>query len=91
MIVFELLPGVGDMIRKQRFEVEFEGGPLSDAIAGLIKAHPDLAGDLLTPDGHIKSSLATFVNDERITRDERDRIELKGGDRVTILPPLFGG
>jgi molybdopterin synthase sulfur carrier subunit len=91
MIIFELLPGIGDMIKKRRCEIEFDGGTFAQAIAALIEAQPELADDLLDSEGDIKGALATFINDQRAPREERSRLELKDGDRVTILPPLFGG
>jgi len=91
MITFELFPGVSDDIKKQRFEIEFSGGTLAEAIHKLLGVHPNLGDDLLDPEKKIRSSLATFVNDERISGDMRERFEIRDRDRITVLTPLSGG
>ena len=38
-----------------------------------------------------EATLATAHNGEFVAADERDRIELKEGDRIEILAPMQGG
>jgi molybdopterin converting factor small subunit len=91
MITFELFPGVSDAIKKQRFEINFPGGSLGEAINKLLEAYPHLEGDILLPGKMIQNTLAVFVNDERISGEKRESFEIGDGDRITILTPLSGG
>ena len=91
MIVVELFPGVGHMLKKERIELDFTGGTLGEALRCLLESHPHLIDDLSDGEQKIKSTLATFVNDERIHHDAHDDCEIRDGDRITILPPLSGG
>ncbi len=91
MITFEIFPGVSDAIKKQRYEINFPGGSLGDAVDKLLEAYPHLEDDILLPDKIIQSTLAIFVNDERISGDTRESFEIRDGDRITILTPLSGG
>jgi molybdopterin converting factor small subunit len=91
MITFELFPGVGDLMKQARFQVEFTGKTLLDALHVLIEDHPHLAGDLMDSDANISRNLAFFINDEQISGDSPSERRVVDGDRITILPPIAGG
>lgn len=91
MILFELFPGVTDLLKRQTIQVDFAGGSLVDALDELIEANPHLAEYLLDDDGQTLASLATFVNDEQVSREAKSAHSINDGDRITILLAISGG
>ncbi len=79
------------MLKQERFQVEFAGNTLTDALRVLIEDRPHLADDLLSPDGAISRDLAFFINDVQAGGDSPGESRVHDGDRITILPPIAGG
>ncbi|MGO9644922.1 MAG: MoaD/ThiS family protein [Candidatus Bathyarchaeia archaeon] len=52
---------------------------LDQAFSAIVRAHPQLEG--------IRHSLSVLVNGRSVA----DKIELKDGDRVALMPPVAGG
>jgi len=91
VIRFLLFPGVGDMLKKEDFNIDFETGSLLDAFAALIKTRPELEDELLDNTGDLKITYGVFVNDQRISADQRGGFQINENDVITLLPNLAGG
>ncbi len=71
--------------------VDVEGVTVAQALGGLADRFPGLRRHLFTEDGHVRSFVSVYVNDEDIRYLGREATPLKGGDTVRIIPSIAGG
>jgi len=68
-----------------------EGTDVGTAILEWIRRHSAAAPRLLDEGGGIGRHVNALVNGENVTLRGGFRTALRGGDRLTILPPIGGG
>jgi molybdopterin converting factor small subunit len=66
---------------------DLAGGTVSELLAELERAHPDIAGWIVDERGRIRRHINIFVNGDR--GHEQTRVD--AGDRVEVLPAISGG
>lgn len=82
------------------FQKVFKAGTLSvpisdittvdDLLSFLVKKYPKLHEQLIR-DGDLKPEINILVNGVNIRFGSYLETKIKGGDRISILPPLVGG
>ncbi|MDR7415373.1 MAG: MoaD/ThiS family protein [Armatimonadota bacterium] len=71
--------------------VEVEAKTVREALEILKAQFPQLAAQLLTPDGQVHPSINLFVDEEDIRGLQGLETPLRPGQELTILPALSGG
>ena len=71
-------------------EVDAEGGTVADVIADLEAKYPGMKDRLMDEKG-VRRFINIFVGDEDIRFLDGLKTEVKGGDRLSIVPAIAGG
>ncbi len=71
--------------------VEVEGSTVAEALRALADRFQGLRRHLFTEDGHVRSFVSIYVNDEDIRYLGRETTPVKGGDTLRIVPSIAGG
>jgi molybdopterin converting factor small subunit len=66
---------------------DLAGDTVSELLAELERAHPDIAGWIVDERGRIRRHINVFVNGER----GLEQTSVGAGDRVEVLPAISGG
>ena len=72
-------------------EVSGEAGTVSDALAGLVSAHPDLKKHLFTDDGKVRSFVNVYLGDEDVRYLQGMDTLVPDGATISIVPSVAGG
>lgn len=75
----------------KRDAVEVEGSTVGEMLANLASAHEGLRKHLFGSDGHLRSFVNVYLNDEDIRYLQREGTPVKAGDKVSIIPSVAGG
>lgn len=72
--------------------VKVDAATVSEALAKLTEAHPQLKQHLFSADGKLRSFVNVYVNDDDI-RDlpGKENTSLSDGDEISIIPSIAGG
>jgi molybdopterin/thiamine biosynthesis adenylyltransferase/rhodanese-related sulfurtransferase/molybdopterin converting factor small subunit len=68
-----------------------EGETVGEVLARFAERDPTVRRQLFTNDGHLRPSVAVYVNDQDVRTLDRDRTSVREGDKVAIVPSLAGG
>ena len=68
-----------------------ERATVRDAIVALVERFPEIRERLFDEQGGIRRHINALVNGGNIQFRERFDTRLRGGDRLSILPPVGGG
>ena len=71
--------------------VEAEGATVGEVFDDLVRQHPALRDQLLTPDGELHRHLNVFLNDDDIRYLGRLEAKVGAADTVTLMPAVAGG
>jgi sulfur-carrier protein len=71
--------------------VQAEGATVGDVFGDLIRQHPGLKDQLLTPDGELHRHLNIYVNDDDIRYLGKLDAKVTDADTVTLMPAVAGG
>jgi molybdopterin synthase sulfur carrier subunit len=71
--------------------VQAEGATVGDVFDDLIRQHPGLKEQLLTPDGELHRHLNVFLNDDDIRYMGKLEAKVGDTDTVTLMPAVAGG
>jgi sulfur-carrier protein len=71
--------------------VAAEGATVGEVFDDLIRQHPTLKEQLLTPDGEIHRHLSIFLNDDDIRYLGRLDAKVTESDTLTLMPAVAGG
>ncbi len=71
--------------------VQAEGATIGEVIDGLTKAHPGLAGQIVTDEGTLHKFVNVYLNDDDIRYLDKLDTKVGEGDTVSILPAVAGG
>src|ERR1700737_5588859 len=75
----------------RRSTVEVLGGTGGEVVANLAEQYPELRRHLMAADGHLRSFVNLYVNDEDVRGLQRDATPLRETDVITIIPSIAGG
>jgi sulfur-carrier protein len=68
------------------------GATVSEALADLTDAHPDLRKHLFTGEGKIRSFVNLYLNDEDVRYlPEKESTQVSKADTLSIIPSIAGG
>ena len=72
--------------------VSVEGATVTDALAALTAAYPDLKKHLFTDEGRIRSFVNLYLNDDDIRYlPAKEATAVTAKDSLTIIPSIAGG
>ncbi len=71
--------------------VEAEGGSVGEVFADLVRRHPELRQQILTPEGELHRHLNVFLNDDDIRYLGRLDAKVSDEDTLTLMPAVAGG
>lgn len=71
--------------------VDLSGRTLGELFHELETRHPGLGARILDDQGRIRQHVAIFVNSEMLEERDPARVQLRGGDRVHVVPSVSGG
>jgi molybdopterin synthase sulfur carrier subunit len=71
--------------------VEAEGANVGEVFADLVRRHPDLREQILTPQGDLHRHLNVFLNDDDIRYLGRLDAKVSDEDTLTLMPSVAGG
>jgi sulfur-carrier protein len=71
--------------------VSAEGATVGEVFDDLIRQHPPLRDQLLTPDGEIHRHLNIFLNDDDIRYLGKLDAKVGETDTLTLMPAVAGG
>ncbi len=74
-----------------RDSVQVQARTVGEALASLVAEYRDLKKHLYDDNGHLRSFVNVYVNDEDVRYLAKDETELKPGDIVSIVPSIAGG
>ncbi len=72
-------------------EIEVAGATVGEALADLVRRHPQLKRHLFTDEGALRNFVNVFRNDEDVRHLERDATPVAAGDSLSIVPSIAGG
>jgi len=72
-------------------EIEVSGSSVGSALDALLQQYPSLKKQLYTDDGHLRSFVNVYLNDEDIRYLEKANTAVKAGDTIAIVPSIAGG
>ncbi|HVT59072.1 MAG TPA: molybdopterin-synthase adenylyltransferase MoeB [Thermoanaerobaculia bacterium] len=72
-------------------EVQVEGATVAEALGDLTRRYPGLQPHLYTEDGHLRSFVNVFLNDDDVRHLQRGSTRVAAGDTLTIIPSIAGG
>ncbi len=71
--------------------VAVTGDTIGQVFDDLVRQHPDLRDQLLTPEGELHRHLNVFVNDDDIRYLGKLDAKVAEHDSVTLMPAVAGG
>jgi len=72
--------------------VEVTAATVSQALAALTQAHPDLQKHLFTAEGKLRAFVNLYLNDEDVRYlPEKEATAVKPADTLSIIPSIAGG
>ena len=71
--------------------VSARGESIDNALRDLIRQHPKLKTHLYDEKGSLRNFINVYLNNEDIRYLEKDKVLLKDGDSITIVPSIAGG
>ena len=71
--------------------VTLDGATVGEVLQDLERAHPALAGQVLTADGSLHRFVNVYLNDDDVRYLDKLDTKLGEGDVVSILPAVAGG
>lgn len=71
--------------------VDAEGANVGEVFEDLVRQHPALRDQLLTPEGDLHRHLNVFLNDDDIRYLGRLDAKVGDSDTLTLMPAVAGG
>ncbi len=72
-------------------DVPLEGSTVGALVESLADAHPGLRRHLFNPEGHLRSFVTVYLNDEDVRYLAKEATPVKDGDVLSIVPAIAGG
>lgn len=67
------------------------GATVGEVLSQLAISHAGLKRHIFTDDGHVRSFITVYVNDEDVRYLQREATPVKSGDVVSLIPAIAGG
>jgi len=71
--------------------VELGGATVGELVGALLKRHPGLGGQLLTPEGELNRFVNVYVNGQDVRYLDGLATPVEARDEVRLLPAMAGG
>lgn len=71
--------------------VHAEGATVGEVLEDVVRQHPALRDQLLTPEGEPHRHLNIFLNDDDIRYLGKMDAKVAGSDTLTLMPAVAGG
>ncbi|HLH46390.1 MAG TPA: ubiquitin-like small modifier protein 1, partial [Acidimicrobiales bacterium] len=71
--------------------VRADGSTVGEVFADVVRKHPALESQLLTPEGQLHRHLNVFLNDDDIRYLGKLDAKVGGDDTLTLMPAVAGG
>jgi molybdopterin synthase sulfur carrier subunit len=71
--------------------VPADGATVGEVFTDLVRQHPGLRDQLLTPDGDLHRHLNVFLNDDDIRYLGKLEAKVSETDTLTLMPAVAGG
>jgi molybdopterin converting factor small subunit len=71
--------------------VEVNAATVAEALAAVTSQFGELKKHLFSNDGHLRSFVNVYVNDEDIRYLQKDQTAVREGDTISIVPSIAGG
>ncbi len=68
-----------------------QGVTVGEVFSDLVRQHPALRDQILTPDGELHRHLNVFLNDDDIRYLGRLEAKVTSTDTLTLMPAVAGG
>ncbi len=68
-----------------------EAGTLRELVDALDQRFPGLAGRILDDQGRVRRFVIVFVNERMLDEAAPERVQVRPGDEVYIVPSVAGG
>lgn len=91
MSVVIRIPTVLRKYTGDRTRVEVQADRVEAALRELAGAYPELEPHLFAPDGRVRSFVNVFLNEENVRDLAGERLLLRDGDELSIVPAVAGG
>jgi len=76
---------------KNEAKISVSGSTVREALADLLRQHPDLEKHLKDRKGNLRSFVNIYVGDEDIRSLDQEDTELDDTDELVIIPSIAGG
>jgi molybdopterin converting factor small subunit len=91
MAVKVIIPTPLRVYAGKRDSTEVSAGSVAGALAQLTAEFTELKKHLFTEQGHLRSFVNVYLNDEDIRYLAKEQTVTKDGDTVSIVPSIAGG
>lgn len=91
MAITILVPTALRSFTDRKGQVEVTGGTVSEAVAALAQAYPDIKLHLYEDDGSLRSYINLYLGDTNIKSLQGPDTPVKDGDTVMLIPAIAGG
>jgi molybdopterin converting factor small subunit len=91
MAVKVIIPTPLRTYAQRREFAELEARTVGEALGGLTSLYAELRKHLYTDEGHIRSFVNVYVNDDDIRYLANENTPIKDGDTISIVPSIAGG
>jgi adenylyltransferase/sulfurtransferase len=71
--------------------VDVKASSVADALAALVRQHPELRRHLYTDDGKLRAFVNVYLNDEDVRYLQKEATAVKDSDTISIVPSIAGG
>ncbi len=91
MAVDVILPAALREYAKGASRVQASGGTFEVLLADLDRKFPGIRQRVLADTGLIREYVVVFVNGDQVMEGQPERVRVKDGDTVHIIPSVAGG
>ncbi len=93
IMIIKLFAGLKDAAGSLKVEADFDlkNGNIEELLNILVKKYGDDFEELLFKDGSLRNSITIILNGKNIRFINGTKTEVSNDDKVSIIPPLFGG
>ena len=71
--------------------IAVDGRTVGEALSSLTTQYPNLRQHLFSEDGHLRSFVNVYLNDEDVRYLQHVSTPLKESDKISIVPSVAGG
>ena len=76
---------------QNQITVDIDGSTVGEVLSNLTSQYSELKKHLYTEEGHLRSFVNVYLNDDDIRYLDKEQTSLKPGDTISIVPSVAGG